>query len=75
MDERLKTFGAPADALRRAVGRNQIGIFRFERFQSFEQFIKLEIRDFRRVFLVIKLVVPVDFGAQRFDFGLDIVFG
>ena len=38
------------------------------------KFIKLEIRDFGRGFLIIKLIVPIDFGAKIFDFGFDIVF-
>ena len=30
VDERLKALGAPADPLRRRIGRNEFGIFRFE---------------------------------------------
>jgi hypothetical protein len=67
--KRFEAFGASADSLRRTVGRDQIGIFRFERFKMFEQRVEFGVGDFRLTLLIIKFVVSVDFAAQRFDFG------
>ncbi len=66
MHERLQARRLAADTLRRAVWRDEFGILGLDRFQAFEKLIEFEIGNFGFGVLVIKVVVPVDLGAEIF---------
>ena len=61
-----------ADALRRAVGRDQLGVVGLQLFQLFEELIELLVRDFGAALDVVEVIVMVDLLAQFGDthFGL-----
>jgi hypothetical protein len=54
--------GLSADPLRRAVGRDKLGVFGFELLEFFEKLVKLVVRYLGLSLLVVKLVVPLDLG-------------
>ena len=57
----------PADALRGRIGRDQLGMLRFERLEPLHQHVELIVRDHRRVVNVIELAVIVDLFSQLVD--------
>ena len=62
-----------ADALRGTVGRDELGMRRFEFLQPIEQAVVLEIADRRRGVDVIGAVVRADFGAEGVELLLNVV--
>ena len=54
-----------ADALRRRIRRDELGILRFERLELAKQRVVLRVGDERRVERVVLVVVPLDLLAQR----------
>jgi len=57
--------GLVAAALRGTVRRNQLRMLGFERLEPLEQAIVLEIRELRRRFDIILIVVAADLFLQR----------
>jgi len=56
-----------ADAPRRGVGRDEIGVLPLELLQFAEQTVVLGIGDDRPILHVVRPVVPPDLFTQRFD--------
>ena len=55
------------NALCRRIGRDEIGVFGFERFELVEQAVELLVRDLGRAADVVTLLVVTDAVAQFFD--------
>ncbi len=66
-------FGA--DTLCRRIGRDQLGMFAFERAQPIEKFVVLAVRNFRIIEHVVAVVVVIDGCAQRIDFFAHLAWG
>ena len=60
---------AAGDALRRRVGRDEIGVFGFERFQFLQQRVELVVGDFRIVVDVVALFVVANLFAKVLEPG------
>ena len=67
-----ETFrGATANALRRAVGREEFGLLSFEMLKAHEQRVVFGVGDFRVGVNVVKLFVAAKLVAQTLDFAFD----
>ena len=59
----------PANALCRRVGRDQLGMLRFELAQLAQQRVEFGVRKFGRGVDVVELFVPANLGAKMVDAG------
>ena len=68
MADGLESFeGLPADALRRAVGRDQLRVFELELLKFNEEPVELPIADLGRGLDVVEVVVALDLATQLGD--------
>jgi len=68
MNKLWKTLsGTATDTLRRAVGRDQLGMLLFKLPQLLDQLVVFTIRNFRIVLDVVEILVPANFFTKVFD--------
>src|SRR6185436_11844681 len=63
-----KAFGGTAtDALRRRVGREELGMRGFERLELVHQLVEIGVADLGRCLYVVQLFVPANFLSELVD--------
>src|SRR5262249_4474380 len=72
-DRRKALERLPADALRGAVGTDQLGMLRLQLHQAVHHPVELAVADLRPGLDIVEIVMPVQLAAQASDIGLDLL--